>query len=160
MAEFSWDDMVSDVATANEPIPPDTYTFFIKEAEYKLSKTAGDPQIVLKATVVGGPHNDKMVWHYMTATASHAYPRQLFVEGVQAVLGNDARIDFSQSPEQIAAPFVGKTFIGHVKMGEFNGEPKPEISNMQSSAPVAPVLSAEALPAPATADVPPPAPLG
>ena len=158
MAEFSWADMVSDVTTSNEPIPPDTYTFLIKEASYQLSKKAGDPQFLLKVTVVGGPHNDKMIWHYMTAVSASSYPRELFVLGVQAVLGADAQLDFSLSPEQLAAPFVGKTFIGLVVEDEFNGEYKPAIKTMKSAAPVAPVLAAE--PLVSMADTPPPAPLG
>jgi len=158
MAEFSWDDMVADADTAAEPVPPGPYNVIVDEAEFRTS-SKGDPQVKLRFSIQGGPHNGKAVWNYLTATASSDFGRQMFVQGVRALLGPDAKLDFSQSPEQIAGPFVGKQVSIEVEHdGEYNGAPNIRVKNMKSNAPVAP--SAPAAPAEASADTPPPAPLG
>jgi len=159
MAEFSWDDMVADADTAAAPVPPGPYSVIVDEAEYKFSGK-GDPQVKLRFSIQGGPHNGKAVWNYLTATAGSDFGRQMFVQGVRALLGPDAKLDFSQSPEQIAGPFVGKTATIDIEHdGEYNGRPNIRIKNMKGTTQVAPV-TAEAAPAAAGADTPPPAPLG
>lgn len=159
MAEFSWEDMVADADTANAPVPPGPYSVIVDDAVFKAS-SKGDPQIKIRFTIQGGPQNGKAVWTYLTATADSDFGRQMFVKGVRALLGPDAKLDFSQSPEQIAGPFVGKTADVEVVHGdEYDGRTSVNVRSIKSNRAAAPV-TAEAPAAAAGADTPPPAPLG
>lgn len=158
MATLSWDDLVSGADQADAPIPEGDYTLVVDEAEYRLSKK-NDPQFVLKLKVADeGPWQNRMVYHYATATADSDGGKRAFVKTVRALLGRGARLDFSATPEELAGPFFGKTAKAKLKHETYQGETRAKVAYfIENKADVPPPAAA-----PASAhedDVPPPMPV-
>lgn len=152
MAELNWEDLTSQAEVSSSPIPDGTYRAVVAEAEYKHSRK-GDPQLVLKFDILeDGPQNGRRVTSFLTAVEGSPYPIQKFVEGVRAILGPNAQLDFSQPAEVIAAPFFNKQVKIRTELDDertFNGQPQVNVRDIMP-------VNESATPAAASSDGPPP----
>lgn len=157
MQQIPWDQLVRQAENAGggDPVPANDYAITIASAEAKSSST-GKPMIKLKAKIVGGPHDGRVLWTQLTLSVDNDNAVAIFFRQMAALgLGKEY---FAQQPsfENVAQALVGRSAIFEVGIKTWQNQPRNEVSNIKPAgavpgiAPQAPVA-----PAPPATPVPP-----
>jgi len=121
MADLPWDEIVAEAGDRFNVPPVGKYTALIEEAEATVSKSTGNPMIVVKLKISEGPHAGKRPKKvYVTKSAKAAG----MLMGHLKAVGIDAETLKKHKPTmaQIAAVMVGKRVNVEIVHDEYRGE--------------------------------------
>lgn len=175
MTTTSWAQMIAEAQAGGgiDPVPPNTYTVQIADAEAKTAST-GRSMIRTEFHIAdGGAHNGRKVWNNFVIVPENPNALAIFFRQMKAIGLDEAFFATEPSMEQIAEAMKGR--MAQIKVGirTYEGTQRNEVDNMSAPPagaaapqPGVPVVQhaapapapAAAAPAPAQAPAPAPAP--
>lgn len=173
MQSMDWNGLIKQAESAGggDPIPPADYPVTVASCEAKTTST-GKPMLKVKAKVIGGPYDGRVLWNNITLSVENDNAVAIFMRHM-AAFGLD-KTYFAQQPsfEQVAQALLNRQALWSVKMGEYKGQKKNEVDDIKpflgasvvppTAAPVAPPSAVPPAPAPVPpqpAVIPQPAPV-
>lgn len=114
MAAFDYNALVqeakaSGATTSFEPLPDGEYSVVVDKAESTTSKK-GDPQVKIVYKVTEGPHQNRLLWQYMTFIPGNGTGLAINFRQLD-VLGATPLLEQGGSLAQVAGFLLGKTAV-------------------------------------------------
>lgn len=134
MGAINWNTYLKQAEEAGEslseftPIPADNYDAKVLEAKATTSKSSGSEMIAVTWVIDGGAHSGRRLWSYLSLSekAVNITIKNLTTLGARALMESGATL------EQVAAGIIGAPANLTVKVGEYNGKPKNEVSGIKA----------------------------
>jgi hypothetical protein len=133
MASISWNDLRASAENGPQPLPAGTYNAAVDRVNVKETR-AGKRMFGIMFRVSDGPHKGNSIWTNLVVSPES--PRALGILFQQFdALGLPATY-FAGDPtdDQIAADLEGQTATIAVKIGEWDGMPRPEVARITGHA--------------------------
>lgn len=155
MQSMNWSDMVerSKAGGGGDPVPASTYPITVASCEAKKTKDGTKDMLKIKAKIVGGPYDGKVVWTQLTVSPENDNALAIFFRHLAAFgLTETYLIENQLSMEQIAAVLVGRSASFKVSVGSWGGKPKNDVDDIIALTAAPP--TGPSVPTPGAAPVP------
>jgi hypothetical protein len=161
MASISWSELRNSAEAGPKPVPAGTYDAVVDRVNVKETR-AGKRMFGLMFRIAGGPENGGTIWTNLVVSPESPRALGILFQQFDALGLGTEFFAGDPSDDQIAAALENQTASIIVKIGEWDGMPRPEISRISrhaktisKSAPTGgPALDATAPASPFDDDVP------
>jgi hypothetical protein len=144
MTTQTWSQMYDEAGEADQILPDAEYDFTIMKSEYKKTSNGKD-MFVIRAAVVGGPYDRKVVFHNFVVSNDNPTAMQIFFRQMNALGLSKSFWKTNPSNDSIATALANRRFRGVVGSKSYQGTDKNEIKSFRvagtagvASAPPAP----------------------
>lgn len=156
MATISWSELRATAESGPKPVPAGKYEAIAERVNVKETKS-GKTMFGVMFRIVAGPENGSTIWTNLVVSPDS--PRALGILFQQFDAMGLTSTFFAENPsdEQIAAALENARATITVKIGEWDGMPRPEVNRIERSNLAANPTLSPAAPAPSGEPGTPPA---